>query len=379
MGFLLHILSKPTKRVFGLLSTLAFLIITSNCSTRGTILYSTNTMKVMKDYDVATNAFVEPTAAKRQYILHRGGSYQEYAKNINDSSFNYGDDGDRTKDVSTLMDWSFRTLGADGIEIDVQIVPESKRYKSVYVVHDKIKDELLLPDPAKRYLDNNSLNQVIDHYIHEGFFDSETYGPHGKYIYIELKVPKNFFQLNHSPLNDNERAYIQKTVSSLNQAIESRIELRDKQPAIRKHIAFVSFNLFALKETHNLIGGKGHRFFFIAGSNRGMLGQLASLFGSKAINYLNPKMIERLEKSGWLTGIWFDPFGIRRIAKTFNGINRNRKKHLRLEYHISTYKLNRKKYLRSLQKGINEGKAGEVEKLKNVTGLIFDIMRFKDK
>ncbi len=155
----------------------------------------------------------------------------------------------------------------------------------------------------------------------------------------------------------------------------------DKQPAIRKHIAFVSFNLFALKETHNRIGGKGHRFFFIAGSNRGMLGQLASLFGSKAINYLNPKMIERLEKSGWLTGIWFDPIGISRIATTFNGINRirNRKKHLRLEYHISTYKLNREKYLRSLQKGMNEGKAGEVEKLKNVTGLIFDIMRFKDK
>ena len=121
----------------------------------------------MKEYDVETSAFVEPVAAKRQYILHRGGSFQEYAKNINDSSFNYGDEGDRTKDVSTLMDWSFKTLGADGIEIDVQSVPESKRYKSVYVVHDKIKGELRLPDPAKRYLDNNSLNQVIDHYIQE--------------------------------------------------------------------------------------------------------------------------------------------------------------------------------------------------------------------
>ncbi len=124
------------------------------------------------------------------------------------------------------------------------------------------------------------------------------------------------------------------------------------------------------------VNAKKFQYNFIAATNRGFLGFLANTIGSREINYLNTDLRERLISHEWLTGIWFDPAGINRIAETFNGINDQRKSPLDL--YISTYKLKRESYLKRLRKGMATDDNGKAVKLNNVRGLIFDIQAWKE-
>ena len=115
----------------------------------------------------------------------------------------------------------------------------------------------------------------------------------------------------------------------------------------------------------------GYSFYFIAGTNRGLIGYLANVFFSKAINYLDDNLKQRVKSHNWLTGIWFDPAGIHRIADTFNDINSQREPPLSL--YISTYTLKRQSFFNKLRKDVARIAIDPPTRLENVRGLIFDI------
>lgn len=352
---------------------LLFLLVLVSCSSKGAILYSPDTRDNINGYITETLEFVNSTADNLEVVFHRAGSFQEYAKNVSDPDFKYDWCPSSVKDVTVLMDRSFNQLGADGIEIDARTVYESQTNTNVYIVHDKI-DEEKLSEMSKAYLENNTLTKVLSHFIQKKYFNPQKYRPSGKYIYIELKIPKKHLHLNHSPLNSMQKQYIEQIIDELHDTIESTAGNGNMSAAIRRHIGFASFNLYALEYANSYSMKQqqdGYSFYFIAGTNRGFIGYLANFFFSKEINFLDENLTQRLKSHKWLSGIWFDPAGINRIAETFNKINSQRKPPLSL--YISTYNLKRQCFFNKLRKDSADTVTDQPVKLENVRGLFFDI------
>jgi hypothetical protein len=352
---------------------LLFLLVLVSCSSKGAILYSPDTRDSINSYVTETLELVDSTADRLEVVFHRAGSFQEYAKNVSDPDFKYDCCPSSVKDVTVLMDRSFNQLGADGIEIDARTVYKSQTKPNVYIVHDKI-DEEKLSEMSKAYLENNTLTNVLTHFIQEKYFSPQKYGPSGKYIHIELKIPKKHLHLNHSPLNSMQKQYIEQIIDELHDTIESAAGNGNMSAAIRRHIGFASFNLYALEYANSYSIKQlqdGYRFYFIAGTNRGFIGYLANFFFSKEINYLDANLTQRLISHEWLSGIWFDPAGINRIAETFNEINSQRESPLFL--YISTYNLKRQCFFNKLRRDAAKTATDPPVKLENVRGLIFDI------
>jgi hypothetical protein len=349
----------------------------SGCGSKGAILYDQNTINEIDDYISETRKMVDIPVDNPEVVFHRAGSFQEYAKNLNVKKFNYGFGRKAVKDVSVLMDRSFKDLGAEGIEIDAQTVPASGDYPTVYIVHDNI-DDGNLSQKAKEYLHHNTLKKVLIHFMREQYFKPQKDSPSGKYLFIELKIPKRLLQLNHSPLDPKQKQYIEKVLNELQETIDSETNDAAIGVKVRRHIGFASFNLYALEYANRFAlstDQSGYAYNFIAGTNRGLLGYLANVFGSKEINYLNAELTQRLISYDWLTGIWFDPAGINHMADTFNEINRQRESPLFL--YISTYKLKRDSYFKRLRKGAAVDENGQPVNLKHVRGLIFDIQAWE--
>jgi hypothetical protein len=253
------------------------------CSSKGAILYSSRTVDQIDSYTRETGELVNSSADKLEVVFHQAGSFQEYAKNVNSQDFNYSFCPSSTKDVTDLMDRSFHELQADGIEIDAQTITGSRNYMNVYIVHDKI-DESKLSDMAKAYLANNSLGKVLTHFIEQRYFDPQKNSPSGKYLFIELKVPKKRLYLNHSPLNSKQKEYIEQILTEIQTTIKSVSKIENERVAIRRHIGFASFNLYALEYAHTFSRTQMQEefsFYFIAGTNRGLIGYLANVFFSK--------------------------------------------------------------------------------------------------
>jgi hypothetical protein len=359
------------------LMLIACMIGFSSCGSKGAVLYDQNTKSEINEYISETRKLVDISGDNLEVVFHRAGSFQEYAKNVNVQKFKYGSGCTSAKDVAVLMDRSFEELAADGIEIDAQTVPASSDYPNVYIVHDKINDGEL-STKAKAYLIKNTLTEVLTHFIRKQYFRPPKNSPSGKCLFIELKIPKRHLHLNHSPLDPKQKQYIEKIIHELQHTIESEAGTGAMGEAVRRHIGFASFNLYALEYADEFAlsnNQSGYAYNFIAGTNRGLLGYFANFFGSREINYLNAGLTQRLISHNWLTGIWFDPAGINRIAKTFNEINNQRESPLRL--YISTYKLKRQSYLKRLSKGVADDHSGQPIKLKNVHGLIFDIQAWE--
>jgi hypothetical protein len=360
------------------LISLALGMISISCGSKGAILYNQNTQSEIHDYISKTSQLVETSGDRLEVVFHRAGSFQEYAKNVNVKEFKYDSELKSVKDVAVLMDRSFQILGADGIEIDARTVPASSSFPNVHIVHDRI-DEAKLSQNARSYLTKNTLTKVVAHFIQKQYFEPQHDSPSGRYIFIELKIPKEYLRLNHSPLNPKQKQTIAQIVIELQQAIESEAGSADMAAAIRRHIGFASFNLNALEFANEIAhrnDQSGYAFNFIAGTNRGFIGYLANIFGSREINYLNAELTQRIISNEWLTGIWFDPAGINRMAATFNQINRSRE--MPLSIYISTYKLQKDRFLKSLRKDIAMDDKSRQIKLKNVRGLIFDIQAWED-
>jgi hypothetical protein len=363
---------------FRVLVSLAIGTVLISCGSKGAILYDHNTTSEIRDYIVETHELVDISPDGLEVVFHRAGSFQEYAKNVNAKDFQYGTGGKSSRDVFELMDRSYSELAADGIEIDAQTVPANSNYPNVYIVHDRI-DDANLSKAAKTYLANNSLAEVLTHFIQNEYFKPQKDNPDGNYLFIELKIPKKNLHLNHSPLNRSQKQYIEQIIGELQQTIESEAGTGDMSASIRQHIGFASFNLYALEYAHQFANSsqqQDYSFYFIAGTNRGLIGYLAAVFGSREINYLNAVLTQMLIQHDWLTGIWFDPAGINHMAATFNEINRQRQSPLGL--YISTYKLKRQRFFERLNKGMARDENDNPVKLKHVRGLIFDIQAWKN-
>jgi hypothetical protein len=366
------------KYFFKILISLVLGTVFISCGSKGAILYDQNTNSEINEYISETLELVDTSADSLEVVFHRAGSFQEYAKSVHVENFKYGSGCRAVKDVAVLMDRSFNELASDGIEIDAQTVPASRDYTNVYIVHDKI-DASNLSDKAKTYLANNTLTKVLIHFIENEYFKSQNGSPAGKYLFIELKIPKRHLHVNHSSLTQDQKQYIEQIIGELQQTIESEAGTGAMGAAVRRHIGFASFNLYALEYANKFAQSNsqsGYLFNFIAGTNRGLLGYLANIFGSREINYLNAKLTQRLISHDWLTGIWFDPAGINHIAATFNEINRHREPPLLL--YISTYNLKRNSYLKRLRRDIAVDDDGQPIKLENVRGLIFDIQAWEN-
>lgn len=310
-------------------------------------------------------------------VLHRAGSYQEYPTRLNAQEFNAGRKGGKIKNVIQLLDFGFEEVKAQGIEIDVRTVPRSPSLKSVYVVHDAIR-ETELDERATTYLENNTLQQVLTYFIGKDYTSAVRTNPDELFIFIELKVPKQIFRLNSSPLNGEEKEYISQVISEVDRAILSAKEPEPGYPPrIAKRIAFVSSNLDALEFAMSLPSRgeqKGRQSFFITGTNRGILGRLAVIFFLRQINYLTSSLTGRINNAEWLTGIWFDPSGIRNMARTLNAMNRGRR--IPLDVYISTYKLREKRFRKRVEMEVLNSSRGCPSQLENVQGLIFDIRKY---
>ena len=310
-------------------------------------------------------------------VLHRAGSYQEYPTHLNAQRFYAGRKKGKIKNIIQLMDFGFEEVKAHGIEIDVRTVPKSPSFKSVYVVHDAIR-ETELDEKATTYLENNTLQQVLTHFIGKEYTSADHSGPDELFIFIELKVSKRIFRLNSTPLNREEKEYVTQVISEADKAVLSTMGPNPGYPPrISKRIAFVSFNLDALEFAMSLSDRgeqKGRQYFFIAGTNRGIPGRLAAVFFLRQINYLTSSLTGRINNAEWLTGIWFDPSGIRNMARTFNSMNRGRR--FPLDIYVSTYKLKEKRFRRRFEREALKNRRGRSPQLENVQGLIFDIRKF---
>jgi len=276
------------------------------------------------------------------------------------------------------MDFSFEDLNSDGIEIDVRTVPESENFKGVYVVHDAVK-ETDLNEEAREYLASNTLRQVLDSFFAKDYGEGKERisGIKERTIFIELKVPKKTFRPQLCSLEKGEKDYVSQVVAEVDKGFPQAGGTASRSPASKRRVAFISFNFRALEYARELSENKGIKdrpYFYIAGTNRKIFGYSAALFFFKDIDALTPALSERIRKAEWLTGIWFDPLGIKNMARTFDRLNRDRRR--LLEIYISTYKLKKKRFRRRFLREAGRDRNGHGGRLNNVKGLIFDIRKF---
>ena len=103
----------------------------------------------------------------------------------------------------------------------------------------------------------------MGNYIKNHYCDPNIDSPYGKYLFIELKIEKPLFVLNHPPLKKEQAEYyVRRTIDGLEKTIslESNPERRRE---IREQIGFASFNYYALEKAYELSSDKGYKFYFI--------------------------------------------------------------------------------------------------------------------
>jgi hypothetical protein len=342
------------------------LLILCSCSQKGPIYSDENVSVQISRYykTLAEHVRFEKQAAT---ILHRAGSFQEYAKNINCAEFGKAV---HEKDISDLMDTAFKEYKTDAIEIDIRTIPGSKNHHGVYIVHDRIDPEIEEKNnpEANGYLSRNSVQQVIAHFIRSG------YPFKGNSLYIELKVPRQSVFSNNTALDADEKQYIALSLAAIDSAVRSCSKSEAEIKKISDRIQFISFNIFALEEVHNMCG-ETYGLHFLAATNRPVLGRFAAARDYE-LNFLNSALIDKLTGSDWLDGLWFDPRGIDDAARIFNSIND--KRHKPLEIHIFAYEL---PFTELVSKIIDYrySENGTLRKLEHVKGLCFEVQKYHDE
>jgi hypothetical protein len=343
---------------------------------KGSLLYTKKIKEDIRRYLFFLQKSVLSQEKPLKVVLHRAGSYQEYPKSLKKKRFTNKSDGNKLKNIIELMEFSFADIKAHGIEIDVRTVPTSDSFKRVYVVHDAVKEQELNVD-AKKYLETNCLHRILVYFLSQDLRRKNHSEPCDLAVFIDLKVPKREFRLDSYPLNKDEREYLEKVISEVDFSLESAVKQRISGLFKNKQIAFVSFNFDALEFVKNLSVKKGHNdrtFYFILGTNRGFFGRMAAAFIYREINYLTSVLIDKIRNAEWLTGIWFDPSGIKKITETLNEMNRDRK--FPLDIYLSTYRLKEKKFRKIFEREKELHGKNHSWPLKNVKGLIFDIAKF---
>jgi hypothetical protein len=271
-------------------------------------------------------------------VGHAAGNYTRYPmfpRKIIDCHLPPADNC--TWDINRSIDRSFDQFALSGVEVDVQMAGDE-----IYIIHEKV-----LPADLSAYLQRNTLKQVLIH-----FGQNIKYMSSNKMIYIEIKCEDS------EVLEENEKRLIKKVVEIISDS-------EKKYPGISKHIAFVSFNYSALQTVHDL--GSSSETYFILATNK-CAGTILKKLLCHDLSTLNDTLIAELERTSFLSGIWFDPYGIPDFSEVLSRINAQRRNanHLvPLQFFISTYKLHSDEYFSNLSE--------QKEKLQNVVGLIFDL------
>ena len=300
-------------------------------------------------------------------ILHRAGSYQEYAKNINCTAFNADND---IRDINDLMDEAFTRYKADGIEIDLRTIPSNPAFKGVYVTHDAIKSLIARHGhaAARGYLSRNSINQVLKHFIDRGYDLS------GRRIFMELKVPRKHLLSNNTDPDEEDMRYLRESYTAVTTAL-NEVPDTARRKSIASHLGFISFNPYALKAIHDM-DDAGYELHFLAATNRPVAGRFAALLDDE-LNFMNDSIRGYLTRADWLDGIWFDPRGIDNAAEIFNSINDGRKR--KAGIYLFTFKLEYGDLKKRLASYVYEDEKNKKKrKLESVRSLMFDIRRSKD-
>ena len=343
---------------------LGLVLMMPGCGGNGAIPAGDRVFSEMERFRKAAGVFLD-YRGRAELILHRAGSYQEYPKNLNCPEFSAKE---KVRDICDLMDLSFGRYGADGIEIDLQTVPGSGDFSRVYISHDRIDPGKALGNEAvKRYLQRNSLDLIIAHYVRKG------YHRRGKSLYLELKVPRKSLFENNGPLDEAEKTYVKKILSDLEGAVAAADKSTLVRSAVKSRIGLISFNLHALQYAYEVMREPAYGLHFLAATNRPFAGRLAALF-DRELNYLNDGLKQSLEKAYWLNGIWYDPRGVEDSFMIFNKVNAGRK--IPLGLYLFTYKLAFDDLVGVLRGNLYKDDGGTVRKLGQVRGLCFEVQAF---
>ena len=291
--------------------------------------------------------------------------------------------GHKDFDSTREMLYSYTRLRLDGIELDVQLGPE---LKTPYIIHERIIDFYSKInskwEKARSFFEKNSLERLLESYLQKKLHQK------GKYIFIELKAKHSY------KLDEIEEQTIEKTMKTLERVISKRPD----GAAIRKKIAFISFNHMALlnamnstacgEEQNIACGESGYGYHYIAGSNLPQsylystllcpeFNSADHLFVKRKKDAAHKELWEMLNADARLTGVWLLPNAVINAPKEFSRINANREKSLGpeslLKFYLSTYQVSHKKFLDHLDNSKHRGKYGNY--YGQIEGLIFDVKR----
>ena len=248
------------------------------------------------------------------------------------------------------MALSYNKLGFDGIELDVQLGPE---LKTPYIIHERITDTYPEADQewkaVQSLYENNSLEKLLKEFIEKRFYKKR------KRIYIELKA-------KHSDIIDQLE---EQTIDETLKIIERLTRNHPDAAAIRKEIAFISFNHLTLQRAMMHEGCRppqadcrddaGYQFYYLAVSNQAR-SKLFSRLICPEFNDAGHLFIENRDdatyKEFWdmlntgtqLTGIWFLPGTLDDGARQLSRLNDRRENYFgdtnhAFEFYLSTYQL----------------------------------------
>ena len=257
-------------------------------------------------------------SANYERIGHQLGSYRHYPVDASRLPHN-------VMPIVNLMRFMFDNDILDAVEVDVR-TPSYGHVDTVFVTHDSINPELFTGNAeAEAYLVGNTLEILLNAFARENDYVTD------RQIYIEIKTEKKW-----GPLSSDDMKLIDRIVQTLDETLEAIDDPVALQA--RKKIGFVSFNLEALKRTHSLTAGEVtsqnlqtekaicHTFHLILGTNRPVFRR----FFTKLTN----DTIDQINRSPWLTGIWFDPRALEGLETTMGAITTSNPD---LRFGLSTY------------------------------------------
>ncbi|UTA47126.1 hypothetical protein L1F30_13265 [Simiduia sp. 21SJ11W-1] len=272
--------------------------------------------------------------APLEVVGHGAGAFRQYPMNVFESESTVQVRGNHwplkaayALPVEQLIDKSFRFYQIDAVEIDVQVPPENHPLcralgdTCAVVMHDTPDWDAIAPgSPAYQYLLENSLVNILDFVVQQGFHEKHI-------IYLDLKSPRKCQLTDYA--NDSCKRYPDLLLPILKKYVA--IE-RHKAPTATggaSWLRLVSFSPGLLRYLHQRFeghtpSGKALRdatsFGFIAGySGKGFLGLKPLLAQAKGpVPELSTAMSETIAAAPYIDRIWFSVRGLESPAEEIN-------------------------------------------------------------
>lgn len=250
------------------------------------------------------------------YMGHRLGDYRHYPLNLKkEQSIRH------YKSVGQMMKEAFIYFGLTGVEFDVRLF--LKGDETIYITHDPLGYPDDIGPQGRHYLQNSTLELLLDTYIQEKYYEI---GPLG----IELKSQpvlrgeRGYFS--------HDMAYMGRLISALQRLLGRMLGRGRLAKKIRSRLLFASFDLPALERLHREIGPDYGCYLILTAENR-LLGGLGKLVYHN--DPLWKKQKERIGRAHFLCGIWFDPAFMQEPGLTISELSAQRSRPL--EVYLSTY------------------------------------------